>query len=450
MSFRHGQHQCLYQVSFLFTLTVSVFPIKMCYGSIILIWLTLYYTLDEKLVIQGLYGNDDHVFIQLNQSHLLKDKQIVKILDLGETIGILTKTGHFYVFATTANCQNVISKDDLILVDEEKKFEMVENKFHESSVYALENGKVVILEKGGQEPLYKFSLPLCVKPLFKQLSCGKDHCLALTTDGKVFSWGIGSRGQLGHGHTNTVEAPQLVETLDGVTIQHISCGGWHSVALAETNDLYTWGWNESGQTGFLAPNKIFTTCTKISPKNTTDPKSKKSGLNCLFPELLSKSPNHHYSENTVCGKGIEFDATELQQGSLCADFNQDADSSSTEAVGMVLEPQLLELEKYLPGQDGFVSIVGVSCGSRHTAAVTSTGQLITWGWGKYGQLGHSCCINSRNSLDRPDDAPRINKRCCKKPNHLPHHVLWFEKQGLAVDGVVCGLWNTFVSVHHRL
>ena len=41
-----------------------------------------------------------------------------------------------------------------------------------------------------------------------------------------------SRGQLGHGHTNTVEAPQLVETLDGVTIQHISCGGWHSVALA--------------------------------------------------------------------------------------------------------------------------------------------------------------------------------------------------------------------------
>ncbi|CAK8689417.1 unnamed protein product [Clavelina lepadiformis] len=338
-------------------------------------WSASMFISNEKLVIQGLYGNDDHVFIQLNQSHLLKDKQIVKILDLGETIGILTKTGHFYVFATTANCQNVISKDDLILVDEEKKFEMVENKFHESSVYALENGKVVILEKGGQEPLYKFSLPLCVKPLFKQLSCGKDHCLALTTDGKVFSWGIGSRGQLGHGHTNTVEAPQLVETLDGVTIQHISCGGWHSVALAE---------------------------------------------------LLSKSPNHHYSENTVCGKGIEFDATELQQGSLCADFNQDADSSSTEAV------------------------VGVSCGSRHTAAVTSTGQLITWGWGKYGQLGHSCCINSRNSLDRPDDAPRINKRCCKKPNHLPHHVLWFEKQGLAVDGVVCGLWNTFVSVHHRL
>lgn len=30
----------------------------------------------------------------------------------------------------------------------------------------------------------------------------------------------------------------------------------------------------------------------------------------------------------------------------------------------------------------------VACGWRHTISVSSTGGLYTYGWGKYGQLGH--------------------------------------------------------------
>ena len=38
----------------------------------------------------------------------------------------------------------------------------------------------------------------------------------------------------------------------------------------------------------------------------------------------------------------------------------------------------------LSGKD----IVSISCGSSHSAAVSASGELYTWGQGNYGRLGH--------------------------------------------------------------
>ncbi|XP_019646191.1 PREDICTED: ultraviolet-B receptor UVR8-like [Branchiostoma belcheri] len=64
----------------------------------------------------------------------------------------------------------------------------------------------------------------------------------------------------------------------------------------------------------------------------------------------------------------------------------------------------------------------VSCGSRHTAALTKEGQLLTWGWGAYGQLG-------RGQTERSE---------------VPRTVEFF-KQRRVID-VWCGPWNVFVQV----
>lgn len=80
-------------------------------------------------------------------------------------------------------------------------------------------------------------------------------------------------------------------------------------------------------------------------------------------------------------------------------------------------PALLDLP-----QD--VEVGAVSCGSRHTAAVTRDGELYTWGWGKYGQLGHG----DSTSSDRP-----------RRVEHLV-------AEGLQAQEVVCGPWNTYVCV----
>lgn len=64
-----------------------------------------------------------------------------------------------------------------------------------------------------------------------------------------------SRGQLGHGTLDDEEEPLLVEALAGVKIVEIAAGGWHSCAISDQGDLYTWGWNSNGQLGLFDDEK---------------------------------------------------------------------------------------------------------------------------------------------------------------------------------------------------
>lgn len=35
--------------------------------------------------------------------------------------------------------------------------------------------------------------------------------------------------------------------LDGMRIKKVAAGGWHSACISQYDDLYMFGWNESGQ-----------------------------------------------------------------------------------------------------------------------------------------------------------------------------------------------------------
>ncbi|XP_058056076.1 uncharacterized protein LOC131207478 [Anopheles bellator] len=84
----------------------------------------------------------------------------------------------------------------------------------------------------------------------RKIVAGFEHTLLLTSNGDVYSWGGGLRGQLGNGEIAPSEvAPKLVEALAGVKMVDIAAGGWHSAAVSSFGDLYTWGWNNQGQLG---------------------------------------------------------------------------------------------------------------------------------------------------------------------------------------------------------
>lgn len=84
------------------------------------------------------------------------------------------------------------------------------------------------------------------------VSAGGHHSLALSSDGKVYSWGSNGYGQLGNGANTSLTSPVEVNTsgvLAGKKIIAIEAGYSHSVALDENGQLYAWGTNDLGQLG---------------------------------------------------------------------------------------------------------------------------------------------------------------------------------------------------------
>eukprot|EP01130_Rhizamoeba_saxonica_P005107 TRINITY_DN204_c0_g1_i3.p1 TRINITY_DN204_c0_g1~~TRINITY_DN204_c0_g1_i3.p1 ORF type:complete len:294 (-),score=48.71 TRINITY_DN204_c0_g1_i3:374-1255(-) len=78
---------------------------------------------------------------------------------------------------------------------------------------------------------------------------GRNHSMVVTYGGSVYSWGKGNQYQLGHGGVSSLEVPQVIERLSNVNIEAIDCGWGHSIALADTGELYVWGWGKDGQLG---------------------------------------------------------------------------------------------------------------------------------------------------------------------------------------------------------
>ncbi|KAL6651267.1 hypothetical protein ACP70R_010192 [Stipagrostis hirtigluma subsp. patula] len=58
----------------------------------------------------------------------------------------------------------------------------------------------------------------------RQISSGSSHVTVLTSNGKVFTWGKGTEGQLGLGDYVNRSSPALVEALEGRHVESIACG----------------------------------------------------------------------------------------------------------------------------------------------------------------------------------------------------------------------------------
>lgn len=67
---------------------------------------------------------------------------------------------------------------------------------------------------------------------------------------QVFAWGSNTYGQLGiSSHLIETPYPQLLRTLAAIKIVEISAGQYHSLALTASGKVYSWGWGIHGQLG---------------------------------------------------------------------------------------------------------------------------------------------------------------------------------------------------------
>ena len=89
-----------------------------------------------------------------------------------------------------------------------------------------------------------------------QLSCGGFHTAVVTEDGHLYTFGGGEHGQLGHNDRVNKVKPTFVEALDGIFVSQITCGWSHSVALTSKGKIYTWGNGDHGKLGHGSGRKV--------------------------------------------------------------------------------------------------------------------------------------------------------------------------------------------------
>ncbi|XP_064212141.1 serine/threonine-protein kinase Nek8 isoform X1 [Tribolium castaneum] len=80
-------------------------------------------------------------------------------------------------------------------------------------------------------------------------AAGRNFSLFLNAEGVVFSCGDAQQGCLGHGNWDSVQSPTIIEALMHEKIAKISCGDEHVVALSTEGRVFTWGSSKNGQLG---------------------------------------------------------------------------------------------------------------------------------------------------------------------------------------------------------
>ena len=81
------------------------------------------------------------------------------------------------------------------------------------------------------------------------VACGGASTAVVTEGGGLYTFGLNSSGQLGHEHATVIKTPTQVPALLHVKIAMAAVGRQHMVALSKHGRVYTWGSGKAGQLG---------------------------------------------------------------------------------------------------------------------------------------------------------------------------------------------------------
>eukprot|EP00033_Pygsuia_biforma_P002197 GCRY01002435.1.p1 GENE.GCRY01002435.1~~GCRY01002435.1.p1 ORF type:complete len:616 (+),score=164.16 GCRY01002435.1:108-1955(+) len=247
----------------------------------------------------------------------------------------------------------------------------VDQKESGGDLYIWGNGDKGMLGHGDESGC---RLPKVVEALLGhdvvRVSCGGSHTAALTQSGRLFTWGAGRNGRLGHGHERDRHTPLLVKGCRDTQVLSVACGDYHTVAVAKGGQAYTFGKGTLGQlavslekTAVPVP-VVFDNSRADSPGRGPD-----AGETAEPPTL----PADVIVESVCCGLDCTYFVT--TEGAVYV-------SGTGEKGQLGLGPELTATVKptLITALKG-VRVTKVAAGSWHAVAVTQKGTLYTWGFG---------------------------------------------------------------------
>jgi len=255
------------------------------------------------------------------------------------------------------------------------------------------------------------------------MSLGRLHGVGLTDSGEVYTWGSGTHGRLGHGDSVSagaaklgkgVRPPRRVESLKNVTIIQVTAGDGHTLCLTGSGRVFAFGTNSDGQLGQGH------TMHLLSPRLVGDLDF--AGIHSTYDCDGKLLPRRSSSEN-FAAVSAETDGGELQ--SSLSSLPYDKMKSQATKAGMTDQDVLAPaLPTYLASSSGAVEafknsmpeeeppqppkIVFIAAAGDYSTALSSSGDLYTWGYGDGSHIGHAVPSTSAN-LEYVEHGPARSK-----------------------------------------
>ncbi|CAM9139716.1 unnamed protein product [Ectocarpus fasciculatus] len=283
-----------------------------------------------------------------------------------------------------------------------------------------------------------------------QVQAGSSHCLAGSMGGDLYVWGRGESGQLGLGDRESKQIPILNAGFpEGTEVSQVAVGENHSLVLTKAGGVYSWGHGDRGRLGVGA-------CWRVGvPQSEKNIFPTPMLLHTFSKEVVSCGPSFCLAvtaanvwswgagEGCVLGHGDTLTReTPVQIEAFKGSVVLQAECGTWHCAALVLVPPCKDggyLYTWGSGYHGQLALgtrqvqptpaivakllatqqllKKVWCGSHHCAAVTTDGELYTWGSNRTGCLGRTLPDDEQYSAD-------------------PGHVGGF---GVLVDGVGRGL-----------
>ena len=254
----------------------------------------------------------------------------------------------------------------------------VENLSGVTAIAAGGNHSVALLKNGtvedwgddesgqlGDDGEEESEVPVQVKGLsgVTAIAAGQEHTLALLSNGTVMAWGNNEEGQLGTGSVKSSGTPVAVHGLSGV--KAIAAKGDYSLALLSDGTVMAWGSDEHGQLGN-------TTAFEKEEEET----EAEEGEGVFSPMPV---PVEGLSGVSAIAAGATHALALLEEGTVVAW----GDDRSGELGNGARET----MDKHPVAVTGLSGVSSIAAGEQDSAALLSSGRLMTWGADTNGSLG---------------------------------------------------------------